>query len=67
MRTYSYTGILLYIITIIYLAIAKPEFIYDNEAKEYKQFGILEHETLSTFPVVAILLALIYGIIFSKY
>lgn len=52
-------GIILYIIIIITLVFLKPQLIYDNIKKKYKEFGITENCTIFTLPILSVFIALI--------
>lgn len=60
-----YYAILTYIIIIVLLVIIKPDFIYDHNNNQYREFGNDPPKTLFTLPVIAILLSIIIVIIFS--
>jgi hypothetical protein len=48
------------------LYIIKPESIYDNKRKEFKQFGTEDGKTLLPLYIVGILLAIILYVLFNK-
>lgn len=62
-----YSAIIVYIILIVFIVIIKPKFMYDDKAKKFKPFGSGTNETLLSFPVVAIISAVIIYISFSLY
>lgn len=49
-----------------FLVISKPHFIYDENKKQYKQFGKTKDKTLFTLPVIAIFLAVLLVVIFGR-
>jgi hypothetical protein len=55
----TYYSILIYIILIVSLVIMKPSFIYDDNKKQYREFGNGDNQTYFTLPVLAILIALV--------
>lgn len=50
----------------ISFVVLKPHFIYDHNKKQYKEFGSTNDKTLLSLPVLAIVLAIIMGIIFCN-
>ena len=48
------------------LILTKPEFIYDNEQKKYRQFGRENGKTIFTLPIIAIFTAVIIAILFNN-
>ena len=50
----------------ISFVVLKPHFIYDHNKKQYKEFGNSNDKTLLSLPVMAIVVAIIMGIIFCN-
>jgi hypothetical protein len=50
----------------ISFVVLKPHFIYDHNKKQYKEFGNSNNKTLVSLPVIAIVIAIIMGIIFCN-
>ena len=59
-----FNSLKVYIIIIILLVYLKPKFIYDNDTKKFRQFGINKGNTIFSLPVLSIFLAVILYIIF---
>jgi hypothetical protein len=60
-----YNSIVFYIITIILIIIYKPDYIYNNESNERKEFGLKENQTLFPFSFSIIFFAIFYSLIFN--
>ncbi len=59
-----YWTILLFLFTMLLLYIIKPKFIYDQEQKEFKQFGTEKGKTVLPIYIIGIFLALfMYSIV----
>lgn len=56
--------IIVFSIIMILLYLTKPEVLYDNEKKEFRQFGTTDGKTLLPIYVVGILLAIILYVFF---
>lgn len=63
---YVFYSVLIYIIIILLLVLSKPDFVYDNNKKKYREFGRENGQTLFTLPIVAIFLAIILALFFSN-
>lgn len=48
------------------LVLLKPNFLYDDDKKEYRGFGNTDGKTLLTLPIMAIILAIFIGMSFRK-
>ena len=59
-----YNSIIFYIITIILIIIYKPDYIYNNDSNERKEFGFNENQTLFPFSFAIIFFAIFYSLIF---
>ena len=59
-----YNSIKLYIILIIIIIFIKPNIIYDKKINKFKSFGTRKNETLFSFHVIAIILAIIIYLFF---
>jgi hypothetical protein len=59
-----FNSLKVYIIIIILLVFFKPNFIYDNDTKKFRQFGTNKGNTIFSLPVLSIFLAVILYIIF---
>lgn len=59
-----YNTIIVFSIIMILLYLTKPDVIYDNERKEFRQFGTTDGKTLLPIYVVGILLAIIMYVFF---
>ncbi len=59
-----FNSLKVYIIIIILLVFFKPNFIYDNNTKKFRQFGTNKGNTIFSLPVLSIFLAVILYIIF---
>ena len=60
----TYYAIIIYIIIIVFLVITKPEFMYDHENKQYREFGMTKNKTLFSLPVLSITIAIIIVMLF---
>jgi uncharacterized membrane protein len=60
----TYYAIIIYIIIIVFLVITKPEFMYDHENKQYKEFGMTKNKTLFSLPVLSITIAIVIVMLF---
>lgn len=49
-----YNTIVFYILILALLLLIKPEFMYSNKLKLFKQFGSGEDQTLFAFPLICI-------------
>lgn len=63
---YTLYSILIYVIIIILLVMMKPSFIYDNDKKQYRQFGRTKDKTIFTLPVISVFLAVVLVILFNR-
>lgn len=59
----TYLMIIVYAIVIILISAIKPDFLYDSERKQYREFGRGQGKTLFTFPIVAVIIAIIFALI----
>jgi hypothetical protein len=59
-----FNSLKVYIIIIILLVYFKPNFIYDNQTKKFRQFGTNKGNTIFSLPVLSIFLAVLLYIIF---
>src|SRR5579872_2057151 len=59
-----YNTIIVFSIIMLLLYIIKPDVIYNNEKKEFRQFGTTDGKTLLPIHVVGILLAIILYVFF---
>ena len=50
-------SVLLFIILLIFVLVVKPNFLFDHSKKKYRTFGIKKGQTLITFEIILILLA----------
>jgi len=64
---YTLYSIIIYVIIIVLLVMTKPNFMYDNNKKQYREFGRTKDKTIFTLPVVAILLAVLLVVLFNRY
>ena len=60
-----YITLFVFMIIMIILYVKKPELIYDNDKKEFRQFGISDGKTLLPIHVIAILLAVALFVFFN--
>lgn len=60
----SYYAIVTYTIIILLLFLGKPSFIYDQEKQKFKDFGFGDSKSIISFPIIAIILAIITYIVF---
>lgn len=60
-----YNSLITYIIVIIILILYKPNIIYDNKSKKFKQFGVDKQSSLLPLPILSLLIAIIIYIFFS--
>ena len=58
-------SIIVYIIIILLLIYNKPNLIYDNKTKKFKQFGMTQGKSILSLPVLAILISIVTYITFS--
>ena len=63
----TYYAIISYVIIIILLFILKPDLIYDKDTQRFKEFGMGESKSLLTFPILAIIIAILIYLIFNFY
>jgi Na+/H+ antiporter NhaC len=66
MNNNTYNTIIAYIIIMVYLFWAKPEFIYDHNEDQFKEFGIENNKTPLSIHVIAIILPIIIYVIFCN-
>lgn len=59
-----YNTIIVFSIIMILLYLTKPDVLYDNDKKEFRQFGTMNGKTLLPIYVVGILLAIILYVFF---
>lgn len=59
-----YNTIIVFSIIMLLLYLTKPDVIYDNERREFRQFGTTDGKTLLPIYVVGILLAIILYVFF---
>ncbi len=59
-----FNSLKVYIIIIILLVYFKPNFIYDNQIKKFRQFGTNKGNTIFSLPVLSIFLAVLLYIVF---
>ncbi len=52
-----FDSIKFYLLFMLVIIISKPEFMYDAKQKKYRKFGIKKNNTLFTFRVVSVLVA----------
>lgn len=57
-------AVIIYIILIIILVLAKPNFIYNYKEQKFREFGNGYDQTYFTLPVVSIILAILLYYIF---
>jgi hypothetical protein len=69
---YIYYAVILYVIIIITLALVKPQIIYNHKQNKYREFGLNfkdiqnpDKPTPLSFSILAIIIAILMGIIFS--
>ena len=58
--------IIVFVSIMVLLYIIKPETLYDNNKKEFKQFGVEDGKTLLPIYIVGILLAIILYVLFNQ-
>ena len=59
-----YNTIIFYIFFIIIIILIKPDTMYEHKTKTFKQFGFEKGQTLFSFPVISIVMAVILYVIF---
>ena len=59
-----YNTVIVFSIIMLLLYITKPDVIYDNEKKEFRQFGTTDGKTLLPIYVIGILLAIVLYVFF---
>jgi len=63
-ETPIYNTIIVFTIIIILIYISKPDFLYDKDKNEFRQFGTTNGKTLLPIHILAILLAILLYIFF---
>ncbi len=58
MNNAIYYAIITYIFFIVYIFMCKPEFIYDNKNKQFKEFGFGKSQTILSLQIVTIVSAM---------
>jgi TolA-binding protein len=61
-----YNTVIVFVSIMALLYIIKPDAIYDNQRKEFRQFGVDDGKTLLPIYVVGILLAIILYVLFNQ-
>jgi Ca2+/H+ antiporter len=59
-----YNSIIFYILTISIILLLKPKFMYCYKTNKFKTFGFGKHKTFFSFPCVAIILSILFYMIF---
>lgn len=60
----AFSAIIIYIIIILVLAIAKPDFIYDHKNNKFREFGFTEGKSVITIITLgAVLSFIIYNLV----
>lgn len=62
-----YYAILMYIFIILGLYLFKPDFIYNNKKKVFKEFGFDDDKTPFSLPIIAIIIAIVIYMILSQF
>ena len=60
-------AIIVYIIVIIFLYLFRPNIIYNQETKQFRDFGFERDQSILALPILAIILAILIYIIFSLF
>lgn len=60
-------AIIVYIIVIILLYLFRPNIIYNQETKQFREFGFERDQSILALPILAIILAILIYIIFSLF
>lgn len=63
---YIFYGIIIYTIIIILLVLTKPSIIYNNNKKQYKEFGNGHDKTYFTLPILSVILAVLLAILMNS-
>lgn len=61
-----FNTIFVYILVMSILLLQKPSIIYNKKHKRFKQFGVGKNKSLLSLPILAIVLAIVFYIIFAS-
>jgi len=59
-----FNAIIFYILIISIILLLKPSFMYDEKTNKFKSFGCNDDQTIFSFPVISIIIAIILYLIF---
>lgn len=59
-----YNSLIFYIIIMCMILLLKPKIMYCHKKNKFKSFGLGKHNTLLSFPVVTIFIAIVLYMIF---